>query len=102
MIKIFFYKKNNKNFFEIYGHANSSKNNDEYDLICGGVSAIVFGILNSIDDKKNEIIIKENKITIYFLEDTNENDIIYKILFNSLKTIEKDHKKYIKIDNDMF
>ncbi len=99
MIKAIFRKENNKyKNFEISGHANSIKGNEYYDMVCAGVSSIVFGILNSFEDRSNiNIEIKENFIKIDILDLTSEINIIFKVLEKSLKTILESNEKYIKI-----
>ncbi len=95
----FYYNDDNQIiYFEIFGHAESTPRGQD-DLVCAGVSAIVFGILNSLDISENniDINIEENFIEIkvnFFLE---KNQIILETLFNSLKTIEERNEKFIKI-----
>ncbi len=100
MIKAIFEKDKNNQYkaFEIKGHANSIKGNEYYDMVCAGVSSIVFGILNSFEEReKIKIDIKQNLIKIDILELTSEINIIFKVLEKSLKTILENNEKYIKI-----
>lgn len=92
----FVYKDKIFNKFEISGHASES-NEQENNLVCAGVSAIVFGILNSLNEKFLKISVFDNLITIKELKYDQENEIILKTLYKSLKTIAQDHKKYLKI-----
>ena len=98
MIKAsFYYEKIDISLFKISGHANSMNENSKYDLVCAGVSAVVFGILNSIPKEGVTIDVQENNIEIkvnYFDEKTQ---IILKTLLTSLETIENNNKKYIEI-----
>lgn len=83
--------------FSISGHAYSAPKGN--DLVCAAVSGIVFGILNSLDNKKNNrIVVKDNfvKISVLNLKD-NKNQIILNVLKKSLITVEKENKRNIKI-----
>ena len=35
----------------IKGHANSNSGKDEFDLVCAGISSVVYGVLNSLELK---------------------------------------------------
>ncbi len=97
MIKaIFSYSNKNIISFTISGHAESVKKG-ENDLVCAGVSSVVFGILNSLDEKYLIIKIEENNISINIKELNQKNSIILDVLFTSLKTIEDRNEKYLKI-----
>lgn len=92
------YKNNKELFFSIKGHANYSENND---LVCAGVSSIVFGILNSLKSHnfKGEIKVEENKILIK--DETIENNnikIVFETLIIQLKTVEDKYPSNIKIN----
>ena len=97
MIKAkFFYQQNEKIIerFEITGHAESVASGEK-DLVCAGVSAIVFGILNSLNEDNLEIIVEENIVKIDVKKHNINNEIILNTLYTSLKTIEESNKKYI-------
>ena len=98
MIKVLFTKKSNHiNYFEISGHAITNTNQKD-DLVCAGVSAIVFGILNSLDKYKNsqtEIKLGKNQIIIYNNIVDAKIDLILDILYIQLLTIYKTNKNYI-------
>ncbi len=89
-------KNNNIINFSIKGHAESTFPG-ENDLVCAGTSAIVFGILNSLNHEFTKIIVKDNLITIKVLKEDAETQIILKILITSLKTVENQYHQYIKI-----
>lgn len=85
----------------ISGHAKSATKGE--DLVCAGVSAISFGILNTlnkIDPDNVEIKVNENKIAIITLKNTKEIDLILETLIIQLKTIEIEYSKYIKIKGE--
>ncbi|BDV02455.1 MAG: hypothetical protein HPAVJP_3440 [Candidatus Hepatoplasma vulgare] len=99
MINANFLKKNKSIIeFSISGHAFSVLNENGNDLVCAAASGIVFGILNSLNDKTNEIFVKKNFISIKTknINDKN-NQLILNVLETSLKTLEEKNKKNIKI-----
>ena len=97
MIKINIYQEENFiNKVIINGHANS----DEYgkDLVCAGVSSIVTGTINAINELKGKVDydINEGFSEINFAKD-NESQTIAKTMIIQLKTIEESNKKNVKI-----
>lgn len=105
MILINFETNKNKEFikFNIKGHAENDNNDLNNRLICAGCSAIVFGIVNSLNqlDKNNhKILIKDNLIIIKILKITVENQILLKGLYYSLVTIRNQDKNNIKIQTE--
>lgn len=83
MIKVsFYYQTNNIVRTEVEGHANF----DQYgkDIVCAGISAIVFGSLNALDNLVNQAEIKidqtDAKIVITVLKPTNDNQMILKTM----------------------
>lgn len=99
MINVNFLEKNNLiTEFSINGHANSNLNENGNDLVCAAASGIVFGILNSLNNKKNKISIKENFISLKVKEiNDKDNQLVLNVLKISLKTLEEKNKKNIKI-----
>ncbi|CRX36855.1 / / hypothetical protein / 343835:344152 Reverse [Candidatus Hepatoplasma crinochetorum] len=105
MILINFETNKNKEFikFNIKGHADNDNNDFNNKLICAGCSAIVFGIINSLNqlDKNNhKILIKDNLIIIKILKITEENQILLKGLYYSLVTIRNQDKNNIKMQTE--
>ena len=88
------------NKFIISGHANAFANN-KYDLVCAVVSAISIGILNSLDDKKIDVEIKEGFISIKVKEFSKSNEFTLNILKKSLETIKEDNGKHISIKEEV-
>lgn len=82
----------------ISGHAYSGE--PGHDLVCAGVSSVVFGILNSIKDVDTSFRVKISdglvELTPLY-RPSNENKIILDVLMTSLKTIEENYGKYIAI-----
>jgi|GEM_PF-2281713 len=101
MIKVII-KRNAKEFSEITikGHANSNINN-EFDLVCSGVSAVVYGVLNSLDDNLVDIKVKDGFVSIIVKKFSKDNNIILKVLKTSLETIAQEYKKYISIKEEV-
>ena len=100
MIKVSIKKNGNRiTFLEIKGHAKSA----EYgkDLVCAGVSAIVTGGLNNLQDLDNyEIEFKEGLVRVKVLEDISEHDeVVLETIITSLRTVEESEKPFIEIKN---
>src|SRR5690625_4406298 len=91
--------------FEISGHANSGPYG--YDLVCAGVSAVSFGAVNAALELSGcELHIdQEGEGGYLFVEiPTNvtakqKKDIqfTFEVMYVSLKTIERDYHKFVKI-----
>lgn len=93
-------KKDNKIIkLFVLGHAESA----EYgkDLVCAGVSAIIFGGLNNLKEIEKFSIEKDDDkglIKIEALRDVNMHDyIVLETIMVQLKTIEESYSKYIKV-----
>lgn len=69
------------------------------DLICAGVSSILFGLCNALDEMCDEIgfIVEENIIDIYTDQPNETSDLILKTGIIQLKTIEESYKDFIRI-----
>lgn len=102
MVKVLI-NKNNEYTKEITikGHANSNINENDFDLVCAGVSAVVYGILNSLDENMINIKISDGFVNIKIKEFSKENDLIMNVLEKSLRTIEEGHKKYVSIREEI-
>lgn len=82
----------------ISGHAYSGE--PGHDLVCAGVSSVVFGTLNSIEEVETsfKITVNEGLVELTPLyQPSNTNKIILKVLITSLKTIEESYGKYIQV-----
>lgn len=100
MVKVsFYYQTNNIVRTEVSGHANFDQ--EGRDIVCAGISAIVFGTLNALDnlvsETEVEIIQENNKIIINVLKQTNNNQMILKTMLWQLKTISDQYLKNITI-----
>lgn len=95
MINVLFKTNSYIKFFSVNGHANS----DEYgsDLVCAGVSSIVFGLVNTLDKNMVNIQINKNEVKIIVNKKDKKTQIILEALYISLKTMEKKNKKYLRI-----
>lgn len=81
----------------IEGHSNFAKKGS--DIVCAGVSAIGVGGLNALNEltsQKPHYQISDGYLYIEFL-DTNDYQIIAKVIEIQLKSIEENYKRYIKI-----
>lgn len=92
--------------FSLSGHANSGPYG--YDLVCAGVSAVTFGAVNAVMELCDTELIIEQGDTGGFLSvklsETLQGDQLIKAqlllegMLISLKTIERDYRKFIKIN----
>ena len=99
MISVTFsFSDNHYTYLDVKGHAMS--NNYGKDLICAGVSSIMFGLMNAIDMVDKQVIIKDldNEILIEnHSQNAKVNDYL-ELAVLQLKTIEESYSQYIKID----
>lgn len=100
MVRVsFYYQTSNIVRTEVAGHANFDQIGQ--DIVCAGISAIVFGSLNALDNLVNQEEIKitqaDGKIDIIVLKPTSNNQIILKTMLWQLKTISLQYSKNITI-----
>ncbi|WP_342269317.1 ribosomal-processing cysteine protease Prp [Spiroplasma endosymbiont of Aspidapion aeneum] len=100
MIKIEFIKKNNYyQELKINGHALFDEHGK--DIVCAGISSIIFGGLNAFDilikDAKININNKDNEIEIYINKPNDSSDLLFNFLNIQLKTIRDSYPKHIEI-----
>ncbi len=85
-------------YLKVKGHAEY----DEYgkDLVCAGVSSIMFGLMNAIDMTKEDAVIKDdgNQIEIINNADDLKIDAYLELAVIQLKTIEESYSQYLMID----
>ena len=77
------------------GYAESGK-----DLVCAGVSSIMFGALNALDELENghaELRVSDSKISIRVTEDSEHIQLLLKMILIQLKTVQKSYQEYIEI-----
>ena len=98
MIKVTIKQEGNEiKSLSVTGHALYAKYNE--DIVCAGVSAIVFGGINAMEDYKDDIDIiqKENELG-FIVNKSNPNlQLIINTIIVQLKTIEESYSKNIKI-----
>lgn len=99
MIKVLITKQNSKyQTFQITGHSHSDVHGK--DLVCAGVSSIVVGMLNAIDELAPNCCVMEMDEGFTKIVVNNYNDKLHLLLESlriQLNTIEFKYKKYIKI-----
>lgn len=85
------------------GHADYAESGS--DIVCAGVSAVVIGNLNAIDELGEDVVfdISANEditghITYRSLESTDKEQLILKAMLISLKSIEDSYSEYITIN----
>ena len=81
----------------VSGHANYDKYGK--DIVCAGVSAVVTGGINALENQVEniEIISKENELGVKVINSNEYIQIVLKTILIQLETIEVSYKKYIKI-----
>lgn len=81
----------------VSGHANYDKYGK--DIVCAGVSAVVTGGINALEDQVNniEIINEDNKLGVKVINSNEYIQIVLNTILIQLETIERSYKKYIKI-----
>lgn len=87
---------------EISGHSNFDRHGK--DIVCAGVSAIVYGSINAIDQvKKNQIEfkIKEGYTFIKVKKDSSNLQLLLKMMLVQLQTLEETYGQFIKINQLM-
>ena len=100
MIKILIkYEGNKFDSLEVKGHANSAPHGQ--DLVCAGVSAILIGGLNNLDNVKSfDIKIEEGYTSVKRINEISAHDeIVLQTIVCGLKTIEESYSQFISIKN---
>jgi uncharacterized protein YsxB (DUF464 family) len=84
---------------EVNGHAMSAQYGN--DVVCAGISSVVFGACNSLDELSNynteQILVEDGKVLIPNLAKEKNVQLICQVLIVQLKTIERSYPKYISI-----
>lgn len=72
------------------------------DLVCAGVSAVVIGGINALENEMANlsIINKKNEIGVDVINDNDKIQVILNTIYIQLKTIEESYSKYIKINRN--
>jgi len=98
-IKIYCIEKEFKSI-EVKGHANAA----EYgkDIVCSGVSAVIFGGLANIQNEENYKYEIDEKKGYFFIESNGKNSshdkIVLETIIASLKKIENEYPKNVHIE----
>ncbi|MDY6062994.1 MAG: ribosomal-processing cysteine protease Prp [Erysipelotrichaceae bacterium] len=79
----------------ISGHANFAEYGN--DIVCAGVSSIIFGLMNALDEKRVEIKMEDNEINIRIIEADNRLRNYLELCLIQLKTIEEVKSQNLKI-----
>lgn len=83
---------------DVHGHANQAPHGE--DLVCAGVSCIMVGALNAIDQLANEtcaLSMAEGHIKIEQMEADERAQLLLAGTLIALQTMEETYSKYIKI-----
>ncbi|MGL4336863.1 MAG: ribosomal-processing cysteine protease Prp [Turicibacter sp.] len=99
MITANFYYKNQKiESYEISGHAFAGEPGE--DLVCAAVSAVTFGLTNSIinlDESELTIKMEDGYLLVENVPTTIVAQALVEGMITSLNTIEEDNFKYITV-----
>ncbi len=84
---------------EVKGHANSAPHGE--DLVCAGVSSVLTGGLNNLQNPKDfDIILDEGYSLVKVINSISSHDeIVMETIIAGLKTIEESYSKFIQIKN---
>lgn len=94
----FNYKNNKVESYEISGHAFAGEPGE--DIVCAAVSAVTFGLTNSIIGlDESELIIKmeDGYLLVENLPDSEACQTLIYGMITSLHTIEEEHFKYLTV-----
>ena len=100
MIKVLIKREENKFVsLEVKGHANSAENGK--DLVCAGVSAVINGGLNNLQElKKFDIKSSDGYAYVEAKEAISSHDeVVIETIITGLKTIEESYSQFITIKN---
>ena len=100
MIKVLIKREENKFVsLEVKGHANSAENGK--DLVCAGVSAVINGGLNNLQElKKFDIKSSDGYAYVEAKEAISSHDeVVIETIITGLKTIEESNPDFITIKN---
>ena len=92
------FKDGHYTYLNVKGHSMSEDFGK--DLICAGVSSIMFGLMNAIDMVDKQVIIRDlgNNLEIINDGDSEKVNNYLELAVLQLKTIEESYSQYIKID----
>lgn len=92
----FVFKKSSLSSLEVAGHANSAPKGE--DLVCAGVSAIVLGGLNALDDE-HEIKIEEGHVLLRAIKAPSKHDaVVLETIYRQLKSLAESHPQYVRLE----
>ena len=85
-------------YLQVSGHAQYKHAGE--DLVCAGVSSIMFGLMNALDESKEDIIInqQEDEIIIICKSKSQKIKDYFELTIYQLKTIEESYGKYLKVE----
>lgn len=100
MIKVVVVTKEEKILkLTISGHALSNEHGK--DLVCAGVSGILFGLSNLDEPDKMNIVVEENSVFIDSVDKATKHDYtVIETIMTSLQVINHNYQKYIKISQE--
>lgn len=87
-----------KNCLSVTNHANASQESG-YDLVCCGISTIMYTCLAWFNQKDINIVVDNEKpsFTITLLKSTTTNQKLLNLAFKQIEALSKQYSKYIKV-----
>lgn len=101
MIKVLV-QRANKHIERVVISGHSLSDDIGRDLICAGVSSIVIGSLNALEEMTNfntDLVTIEDGYVEFFADDDETVQLLINAMIWQLKTIEKSYQDYIEIFN---
>lgn len=82
---------------DVKGHADYASHGE--DLVCAGVSSILFGLCNALDEIAGieTIEVNHNLITVNILKPDQTTDVIMRTGLIQLMTVEEQYSQFMKI-----
>lgn len=82
---------------KISGHANFAPKGE--DIVCAGVSSIIYGALNWFDPQtiKVDIDNRTSTINLEVIDDFTKNKSYLELIIKQLEALEANYQEYIKI-----
>ena len=85
------------------GHADYAEHGS--DIVCAGVSAVVFGLINAVDELDEDVLFdisasedETGHLTYRSLKSTEKEQLLLSAMMVALKTIEENYSDYITIE----
>ena len=99
MVKAYYRIDNDQyTYLCVSGHA--QYDNSGKDLVCAGVSSIIFGLMNALDQSGEDIVINQMEDEIVIIN-KSQSEVVksyFELTMYQLKTIEESYGDYLKVE----